>query len=121
MKILFVLTTLSLLITAQGPSTTEHRAWIDAQQREAMLTIRGKFANHSAQSASFRYELVTTKQGPSGRSSSTQAGSFTAPPQQEVSLSNTTVNVAQEDTYVIELKVFRDGTVYLHDKIEYQG
>ena len=121
MNILLVLATLSLLTTAQAPSTTEHRAWIATHQREEMLTIQGKFANHSAQSISLRYELVTTKQGPSGRSSSTQAGSFTAPPQQEVSLSNVTVNVTQKDTYVIELKVFRDGTVYLHDKIEYQG
>ncbi len=102
-------------------TTPEHRAWIDAQQTNDMLTVRGKFANDSQQDATFRYQLLTTKQGTSGSSTSTQAGSFAAPAGQEVSLSNTSINVTQSDTYLIELKVFSQDTVYLHDKIEYQG
>ncbi|MGB3849132.1 MAG: curli-like amyloid fiber formation chaperone CsgH [Tunicatimonas sp.] len=100
-------------------TTPEHRAWIDAEQTHDMLTIQGKFANDSQQDATFRYEMVTTKQGRSGSSSSTQAGSFTAPAHGEVSLSNTSINVTEKDTYVIELKIFRADSVYLHDKIEH--
>ncbi len=118
MKTLFTLFIATFLISQTTP---EHRAWIDAQQTDDMLTVRGRFANDSERDATFRYELVTTKQGPSGSSSSTQAGSFTAPAGQEVSLSNTSINVTQNDTYLIELKVFSQDTVYLHDKIEHQG
>ena len=116
-------TFLTLFLTTffLAQTTPEHRAWIDAKQTDDMLTIRGKFANDSEQDATFRYELVTTKQGPSGSSSSTQAGSFAAPAREEVSLSNTSINISTEDTYVIELKIFQGDTVYLDDKIEHQG
>ena len=121
MKTLLTILVLSLATVAHAQSTEEHRAWIDAQQQNDMLTIRGKFANDSPRGASFRYELVTTKQGKSGSSSSTQVGSFAAPAGEEVSLSNTSINITPEDTYAIELKIFQGNTVYLHDKIEYQG
>ena len=99
----------------------KHRAWIKADQQGDMLTIQGKFANDSPQEATFRYELITTRQGASGSSSSTQTGSFRALAQQEVSLSHVSINVAENDTYIIELKIFQDNSVYLHDKIEHQG
>ncbi len=118
MKTLFILFIATFFISQTTP---EHRAWIDASQTDDMLTVRGKFANDSEQDATFRYELLTTKQGTSGSSTSTQAGSFTAPAGQEVSLSNTSINVSAEDTYVIELKVFQADSVYLDDKVEYQG
>ena len=116
-------TFLTLFLTTffLAQSAPEHRAWIDAKQTDDMLTIRGKFANDSEQDATFRYELVTIKQGPSGSSSSTQAGSFAAPAQDEVSLSNVSINVTPADLYVIELKIFQADSVYLRDKIEHQG
>lgn len=115
------LLTLAIITFFFAPAAPEHRAWISAEQQDEMLTIQGRFANDTQQDATFRYELVTTKQGRSGSSSSTQAGSFAAPAQKEVSLSNTSINVTPEDTYVIELKIFQADSVYLHDKIEYQG
>ena len=118
MKTLFTLFIATFFISQTTP---EHRAWIDAQQTDDMLTVRGRFANDSQQDATFRYQLLTTKQGPSGSSTSTQAGSFTAPAGQEVSLSNTSINVTPADLYVIELKIFQADSVYLHDKIEHQG
>ena len=124
MKILFIgllLSLTSLTYAQTPPPTIEHRAWIDANQQDDMLTIQGKFSNDSQQAETFRYELITTKQGKSGSSSSTQAGRFEAPAQEEVLLSNVSINVSSEDTYVIELKIFQADTVYLHDKIEYQG
>ena len=121
MKTLFTLLIITIAAVAQAQSPVEHRVWIDAQEHDHMLTIKGKFANDGAQDARFRYELVTIKQGKSGRSSSTQAGSFQAPAGEEVSLSNVSVNVSSEDTYVIELKIFQGDTVYLHDELEYQG
>ena len=121
MKTLLTLLTLTLTTLVQAQTIPDHRAWIEANQQDDMLTIQGKFANDTEQDATFRYELITTKQGKSGRSSSTQAGSFAAPAQEEVSLSNTSINVTKEDTYVIELKIFQGNTVYLHDKTEYQG
>lgn len=126
MKTLFTLLTLSFIALSLTQSATaqaisDHRVWIDTQQQNDLLTIRGKFTNDSPQDAHFRYELVTTKQGKSGSASSTQAGSFEAPAQTEVSLSNVSINITTKDTYVIELKIFRGDTVYLEDKIEYQG
>ena len=121
MKTLFTLIALSIATLTYAQSTAEHRVWIDAQQTNDMLTVKGKFANDSGQDANFRYELITTRQGKSGSTSSKQAGGFVAPAHQEVSLSNVSVNVSSEDTYVIELKIFRGDTVYLHDEIEHQG
>ncbi len=109
--------------SADAPSAlpSEHRAWIDVQSKSDMLTIQGKFANDGHQDVAFRYELTTTKQGKSGSSSSTQAGSFVAPAQQEVSLSHVSINLNKGDTCLIELKIVKEDTVYLHHKIEYQG
>ena len=122
MKTLLTFVALLLTVAAQAQSanassTPDHHAWIDAQQQEEMLTIRGKFDNRSAQEASFRYELVTTKQGTSGNSRSTQAGSFSAQAGKETTLSNVSINVSEEDTYVIELRIFHDDAIYLEDKI----
>ena len=116
MKILLPLLALSLATFVQAQPAPEHRAWIDTQQQNNTLTIQGKFANRGSQDVSFRYELVTTKQGKSGSSSSTQAGSFSASGGEEVSLSTTALAISEEDKYVIELKVFRGDTVYLENK-----
>ena len=118
MKTLFILLIVTLTTIVQAAPPSEHRAWIEAQEDSHMLTIKGKFANDGSQEASFRYELVTIKQGRSGSSRSTQAGRFVAPAHQEVSLSNVSVNVGSEDTYVIELKIFQNHTVLLRDKLE---
>ena len=118
---LFTLIALFFTTLTFAQSPPEHRAWIEAQQKDDILTIQGKFANDASQDASFRYELTTSKQGKSGSSRSTQGGSFAVPAHQEVSVSNVSVNVSSEDTYVIELKIFQGDTVYIHDKIEYQG
>ena len=118
MKTLFALFVTTLFFAQTAP---EHRAWIDTDQKGDMLTIRGRFANDTEQDATFRYELITTKQGASGSSTSTQASSFTAPAHDEVSLSNVSINVTPTDRYVIELKIFRADSVYLHDKIAHQG
>ena len=118
MKTLFILFLLFATGLTYAQSTSDYRAWIEAQEDSHMLTIKGKFANDGSQEASFRYELVTIKQGRSGSSRSTQAGRFVAPAHQEVSLSNVSVNVGSEDTYVIELKIFQNHTVLLRDKLE---
>ena len=86
-----------------------------------MLRIQGRFANDSPQAAQFRYELTTMKQGTAGNSSSTQSGYFEVPAHGDISLSNVSININEEDTYIIELKIFRGETVYLDDQIEYQG
>lgn len=118
MKTLFIILTLSLTAPAFAQNE-EHRAWIATNRSEDVLAVQGKFANDGKQAVTLRYELVTIKQGASGNSRSAQSGEFTALPGEEVPLSRTSVNVTNGDTYVIELKILRDGIVYLEDRLEY--
>lgn len=94
-----------------------HRAWIDTRKEEDKLHISGRFVNHSEEAVSLRYELQTTKEGHSGRIRSAQSGTFSASPEEEVQLSQTTVNIQTKDTYTIELKIFRGDSIYLQDKM----
>lgn len=118
MKNILTLLALSLTVSAYAQDD-KHRAWIATDQQGDLLTIQGKFANDSKHADTLRYELITTKQGTSGSSRSAQSGEFAAPAEQEVSLSRSSINVTKKDTYLIELKIFRDGAIYLEDRIEY--
>ena len=118
MKNILTLLALSLTVSAYAQDD-KHRAWIATERQGDMLSVQGKFANDSQRADTFRYELITVKQGSAGNSRSAQSGEFVAPAGQEVSLSSSSVNVTEEDTYVIELKILRDGVVYREDRVEY--
>ena len=72
-----------------------HRARVDTQAKDDRLIIQGKFANESLEAEALRSQL-TTNQGISGSSRSSQSGRFVAAPDEEVVLSRTSVNINSE-------------------------
>ena len=110
-------TLLALMTYCVLLQTADHRAWIDRNIQDGQMQIQGKFLNQRSEADTFRYELTTVKHGKAGRSQSSQGGQFVAPANEEIVLTQTTVSIQAEDTYTIELKIFRSDSVYLQDQI----
>ncbi|UOQ98231.1 hypothetical protein MUN81_01760 [Hymenobacter sp. 5317J-9] len=81
------------------------QARLELQQQGGMLTVTGHCRNLLPTAGRYRYELQTLREGSGGRSQNTQRGEFEVAPQQDVSLSQTRVNVTPQDRYQIRLRV----------------
>ena len=97
---------LFLLSAWQGAEVTPPcQAHLEMKQQDGLLTVVGHCRNLRATAGRYRYELSMLREGAGGRSQNTQRGEFDVAPQQEVSLSRTSVNATAQDTYRIHLRV----------------
>jgi hypothetical protein len=93
-------------MTGQNPvAPSPCQARLELHQQEGLLTVTGHCRNLLPSAGRYRYELLTVREGAGGRSQNTQRGEFEVAPQQEVSLSQTRVNVSPQDGYRIQLRV----------------
>jgi hypothetical protein len=97
---------LFLLSAWQGANVTPPcRAHLEMKQQDGMLSVTGHCRNLLSTAGRYRYELSMMRESAGGHSQNTQRGEFDVAPQQEVSLSHTTVNASAQDTYRIYLRV----------------
>ncbi|MBJ6107397.1 hypothetical protein JAO73_00130 [Hymenobacter sp. BT523] len=103
----------------QGPNgTVPCQARLELHQADGLLTVTGHCRNLQPTAARYRYEMALRREGAGGRSQNTQRGEVSVAPQQEVSLSQTRVNVGGQDTYRILLRVFdADGHTLAQDSV----
>jgi hypothetical protein len=95
-----------LLLARQSPADTPPcQARLELHQEKGVLTITGHCRSLLSRTEHYRYELSTMRDGTVGRSQNTQRGEFEAAPQQDVSLSTTSVNVTIQDAYRIHLRI----------------
>lgn len=102
-------------------SAAGYQARLETRQDGDLLTIIGHCRNETAQPAGLHYELLTDKKGQSGTSRNQQSGAFTSVPQQDQVLSQTTINVAASDYYLVRLRLLNaQGAVVAEDSIVHQ-
>jgi len=101
-----MLSFLLLLAAWQGTDVPPQcQARLELQQHDNMLTVTGHCRNLLPTAGRYRYELAVLRESTGGRSQNTQRGEFSMAPQEEVSLSQSSVNAGPRDTYSIHLRV----------------
>lgn len=124
MKSFFYLLTLPFLAALPPRQTTRamapsgYEARLETRMDGDRLTVIGHCRNVSPQPVVLRYELRTDKRGLSGTSSNAQSGEVTVASQQDVPLSQSTINVAPTDYYRIKLRMLNaQGAVVAEDSV----
>jgi hypothetical protein len=108
--------------SAQGDTghTGDNRiAWIDFDEQNDLLHIRGMFYNATDKQQTVTYKLTTERTGKAGTSRTSQSGEHCIAPADTAELSRTSVNLAPEDCYTLTLDVFERNTKIATDKILY--
>ena len=94
-------------------------AKIESSQTDVKLEVIGKFINNSEGAILIKYEMKTNKISSSGKSLSTQSGTYTSEPNSELVLTKVGLNVDNETRYEIILKVFKDEDEISADSLNY--
>ena len=73
----------------------------------------------SSQQETLRYELVSAKQGKSGRSQTSQSGNVLTEPRQPTMLSTLRLGVDDADQYTIILRIYADNNLVATDEVQH--
>ena len=84
-----------------------YRLWLDTSTSGKMLTVIPHIAVPAA--VTLRYEIISTKHGKSGRSSTSQSGRVAVDREGSQTFAKLSLGVGLDDRYTIAVKVF-DGT-----------
>jgi hypothetical protein len=94
-----------------------YRLDVGAAVRNGMLTVEPEVAGPAG--AELGYEIVTRKEGAGGNSNSSQSGNVRLGASGQASLASTSVSVAPEDRYRIQVKVREGGRVVAEQTVVY--
>lgn len=88
------------------PPTDVCQARLELVHQNNMLTVTGHCKNLTMNNERYRYELTLERKSDGGHSQNSQSGEFDAAPQQEVVLSQSSINASAQDDYTIYLHIF---------------
>ena len=94
-----------------------YRLWLDTSTSGRMLTVVPHIAAPAA--ATLRYEIVSTKHGKSGRSSTKQSGPVTVDKDGSQTFARLSVSVGPDDRYTIAVRVFEGSRVVAEQTLNY--
>lgn len=95
-----------------------YEAYLETRMEGDRLTVIGHCRNVSSQPVSLRYELRTDKRGLSGTTSNAQSGQVVLAVQQDMPISQITINIAPTDFYRIKLRMLNaQGIVVAEDSL----
>jgi curli production protein len=94
-----------------------YRLWLDTSSSGRMLTIIPHIAAPAG--AALRYEIVSTKQGKSGRSSTKQSGGVAVDGAGSGTFAKLSLGVDPEDRYTIAVRVFDGANVVAEQTLNY--
>ena len=104
-----------LMTTASATAATDgYQLRIDSAVGDGMLRVVPHIAAPAG--ARLRYEVISTKEGGSGRSNTNQSGTVNVGPDGSAKLSSLSVGVTPQDRYVITVKVF-DGPKLVAEEV----
>jgi hypothetical protein len=109
-----LLSALALAAAAAMASEPGYRLRIDSSLQGGQLTVAPQIAAPAG--SRLRYEVVSSRQGGAGKSSTSQGGSVTVGPDGSATLSKLSVSVGPQDKYVITVKVF-DGAKLVAEEV----
>lgn len=110
---------LFLLMPASAtPEKGGYQAYLEARQQQDLLVVTGHCRSTDAQPATLRYELLLSKQGPSGTTRNLQAGNVEVGAGEHKLLSQTSLNATPADSYRIRLRLLTtQGVVVAEDSL----
>lgn len=109
---------LLLMPASATPEKGGYQAYLEARQQQDQLVVTGHCHSTVAQSATFRYELSLSKQGPSGITRNLQSGNVEVKAGERKLLSQTSLNATSADTYRIRLRLLTaQGVVVAEDSL----
>lgn len=116
---LLLIAVLLLVVTAgtsrqKVPACIATIDWIAEDNLEVFQAI---VANHFPEPLEGHYTFDAIREGVNGKSVSRQKGEFNAPAGQETTLARTAVNIENQDTYYIVLKIYKGELLLCADSI----
>lgn len=112
-----VKTALSVLVLAATTAMANEPGYelrVNSKVEGGTLTVAPRVTAPAG--ARLRYEVVSSKQGSSGQSNSSQSGNATVGPDGSAKLSTLSVSVGPQDKYVLTVKVF-DGAKLVAEEV----
>lgn len=103
---LWLFTTGAVISDSAGDTGNNCLAHIEVEQEDQTTRFSGVLKNNTNQTIEADYMMETIKEGASGRSTSRQGGSAVAAKGEQVVLSTTQINIADQDDYIIILRIF---------------
>lgn len=94
-----------------------YRLWLDTSISGSMLTVVPHIAAPAA--ATLHYEIVSTKQGKSGRSSTRQSGPVAVDNEGSQTFARLSLSVGPDDRYTIAVRVFDGSRVVAEQTLNY--
>lgn len=108
---------LPTLFSVASASAGEHRVWIQTSvDNGRFLAVPQVEAGHDAL---LDYELISTKTGKAGRSSSSQTGSVHLGNGEIRSLARLRFSISAEDKYILSLRVYESGKLVAEQSVSW--
>ena len=108
---------LAALLASYGVLAADLRLDPGASVRDGNLNVAPTVQGPAG--AALQYEIRTTRQGASGSSSSSQSGSVRLGEDGAGKLATTSISVAPQDRYRIEVKLLQGGRVVAEEEVRY--
>src|SRR5688572_16231686 len=111
------LTLLFLAATTAKADEASYKLWVNSKVEGGTLTVAPRITAPAG--AQLRYEVISSKQGSSGQSNSSQSGNVTAGPDGSAKLSTLSVSVGPQDKYVLTVKVFEGAKLVAEEVLRH--
>ena len=108
---------LALLAMTTSAMADDFRLTINAYSQGSLLRVNPQIVGPAGRALS--YELVASKTGRSGRTSSRQSGKVAVGASGAASLSTLSLSVEPEDRYDVTVKVFEGGKLVASESLHY--
>ena len=117
--VLFCSTGYSSFSGIDNCATNKYKTWISSDITKDYLNVKANFENNTDVDVYVSYLLVSTKNGKSGSSNTTQKGTLEIKSREATVLSNVYINVTKSDSYKFILTTIKDKKVVGRDSLLY--
>jgi hypothetical protein len=121
LKIIIAITMCFSINTVKLHQEFPVRAWIDMEGKVQNLNVMAKLQNNGDKSLSLSYILEVTKKSHSGSSNSLQKGTFIAPVDKIISLSESRMNLRKGDELIAKLLIYHQNMIVAQDSVVFHG
>jgi len=85
------------------------KSQLQLEKMDERLIISGNVENLGSETGEFQYQLKVKRDGRAGRSETSQSGTLTLDPDQKSEISETSINIQNNDTCTISLSVINNA------------
>ncbi|MGA7838453.1 MAG: curli-like amyloid fiber formation chaperone CsgH [Ignavibacteriaceae bacterium] len=117
--VLFCSTGYSSFSGIDNCATNKYKTWISSDITKDYLNVKANFENNTDVDVYVSYLLVSTKNGKSGSSNTTQKGTLEIKSREATVLSNVNISVTKSDSYKFILTTIRDKRIIGRDSLLY--